>query len=340
MENSQIKVSVIVAVYNAAAHLRQCLDSIMNQTLQEIEIICVNDGSKDNSLEILQEYTEKDPRFIVIDQENGGAGAARNNGLRHAKGEYLSFLDSDDFFEPDMLENAYEKAVKADADVIVFGSDQYRDDLDEFTKVSWVIREKELPKYRPMNQRTFTDNVFKVFVGWAWDKLFKAEFIRRYNLEFQEIRTTNDMRFVFLAIVLAERIEIDTKVYAHQRRDDPASLSNTREKSWACFRDALNSLKEKLQEFGLYDELEQDYINYTLHSSLWNLTTIKGDKQEVLYDHLKNEWFAEFGITAHDESYFYNRSEYSQYSEIMKKSFSQWKTWQAGRQAAKKVLKK
>ena len=100
------KVSVIVPVYNAQSHLRQCLDSIMGQTLREIEILCVDDGSTDGSAQILEEYKGCDPRLHVIMQENIGAGAARNRGLAEASGEYLSFLDADDFFEPDMLECA------------------------------------------------------------------------------------------------------------------------------------------------------------------------------------------------------------------------------------------
>lgn len=321
---SNIKVSVIVPVYNAEKHLRQCLDSIVNQTLKDIEIILVDDGSKDGSLTILNEYKEKDERIQVIAQPNGGAGAARNNGLAHAQGEYLSFLDSDDFFDLDMLEKAYAKAVEGKADIVVFRSDQYREDLNKFVQVPWVLREKELPPYRPMYHRTFTDNVFKVFVGWAWDKLFRAEFVKEYDLKFQQIRTSNDMLFVFTAIVLAKRIEIVDEVLAHQRRNNPDSLSNTREKSWDCFHMALNALKENLEKFGLYRELEQDYINYALHFSLWHVTTITGEKKKVLFDKLKEEWFAEFGIAGKPESYFYNKSEYKKYQEIQSKSFEKW----------------
>ena len=94
-----VKVSVILPVYNASDYLHQCMDSIVGQTLKDIEIICVDDGSTDNSLDILKEYEQKDKRVKVIQQKNAGAGAARNNGLSIATGEYLSFLDSDDFFE-------------------------------------------------------------------------------------------------------------------------------------------------------------------------------------------------------------------------------------------------
>ena len=121
-----VKVSVILPVYNASDYLHQCMDSIVGQTLKDIEIICVDDGSTDNSLDILKEYEQKDKRVKVIQQKNAGAGAARNNGLSIATGEYLSFLDSDDFFEPDMLEKAYEKAKGSNAQIVVFRSDQYR----------------------------------------------------------------------------------------------------------------------------------------------------------------------------------------------------------------------
>ena len=320
----EIKVSVIIPVYNSQKHLRQCLDSIVNQTLKDIEIICVDDGSVDESLTILKEFQSKDNRIQIVTQKNAGAGSARNHGLVLAKGEYLSFLDSDDFFENDMLEKAYNKAIEGDADVVVFKSDQYLEDADKFQQVSWVLRDKELPPYRPMYHRTFTDNVFKVFVGWAWDKLFKTDFVRKYDLHFQEIRTSNDLLFVFTAIVLAKKIEIIDTVLAHQRRNQKESLSNTREKSWDCFYMALNALKDNLIKYGLYQELEQDYINYALHFSLWHLNTITGEKKNVLYNKLKTNWFNEFGITNRSRSYFYNAYEYKQYLDIMNNEFERW----------------
>ena len=154
-------VSVIIPVYNVEEYLRQCLDSVREQTLSDIEIICVNDSSTDGSLSILEEYEKKDPRIQVVTQPNGGAGAARNKGLSMASGKYLSFLDSDDFFEPDMLELAYKKAEEDKADFVVFNSDQYYTDRKRFVDVSWTLRIKELPPYTPFNHRQMTDNIFK-----------------------------------------------------------------------------------------------------------------------------------------------------------------------------------
>lgn len=312
------KVSVIIPVYQAQKYLRQCLDSVVGQTLKETEIICVDDGSFDDSPKILSEYAAKDERVRVIRQENKGAGAARNRGLLEASGEYLSFLDADDFFEPDMLERAYERAKEGRAKVVVFGADRWREDIGEFQAMPWSLRKKALPPYRPMDCRTFTDNVFKVFVGWAWDKLFEREFILTHGLSFQEQRTSNDLLFVFMAVVLAERIETVDEILAHQRCQNPDSLSSTREKSWQCFYEALLALRESLERFGRYRELEQDYINYALHFSLWNLDTIRGEKKKELYRMLKKRWFRELGITGRGADYFYHQGEYRKYRKIMR----------------------
>ena len=121
------KVSVIIPVYNVEEYLRECLDSVVNQTLKEIEIICVDDGSTDSSLDILKEYAEKDNRITVMKQANLHAGVARNAGLSVAKGEYLSFLDSDDFFEKDMLEKMFLKVSSNLSDVIVCSNNLWDD---------------------------------------------------------------------------------------------------------------------------------------------------------------------------------------------------------------------
>ena len=312
-----VKVSVIIPVYNVEPYLKQCMDSVVGQTLKDIEIICVDDGSTDNSLDILREYAAEDSRIQIIEQKNAGAGAARNNGMRYATGKYLSFLDSDDFFEPRMLEKAYDLAEKDQADFVAYKSDQYHTDKNQFVQVNWVIRENEIPPYHPFNHRQMTGNVFKVFVGWAWDKLFLKEFVDKYHLTFQEQRTSNDMLFVFSAVALAKKISVVPVVLAHQRRDAKDSLSKTRENSWDCFYHALTALRDKLREEGLYEELEKDYINYALHFSLWNYNTLSEPTKTKLKEKLKSEWFKELGIEGKNKEYFYIKQEFEQYQQIM-----------------------
>lgn len=319
-------VSVIMPVYNGETYLRQCLDSVVNQTLKEIEIICVDDGSSDRSVEILKEYAAKDERVMVLQQANAGAGAARNNGLSKASGKYLSFLDSDDFFETDMLEKAVEKIAADRADFVVFRCDHYLNDTNTFKKAAYTLKKQTLPPYTPFNFRQITDNVFKAFVGWAWDKVYDREFVMKHNLKFQEQRTSNDMLFVFSALVLAKRITYLDTVLAHQRRNNGESLSNTREKSWFCFYNALKALRDVLKEKRLYEELKKDFVNYAVHFSLWNLNTITGECYEKLYTKLHEEWFEELEVTGHDEAYFYNKTEYKQLADILRYDFKEYNT--------------
>ena len=126
------------------------------------------------------------------------------------------------------------------------------------------------------------------------------------------------------SIVLAEKIEVLDEVLYHQRKGDPHSISNTREKSWDNFHKALNALKENLIKFDKYEELEQDYINYCLHFSLWHLNTIAGEKKKVMFETLKKEWFKEFGIADKKKDYFYNQSEYMQYQLIKVLPYNMW----------------
>ena len=112
------KISAILPVYNVEQYIKDCLDSIINQTMDDIEIICVNDGSLDNSLQVLEKYAQKDARIKIISQENQGQGIARNNGLKIANGEYITFIDPDDWVDVDMFEKMYKSAKKFDSDYV------------------------------------------------------------------------------------------------------------------------------------------------------------------------------------------------------------------------------
>lgn len=113
------KVSIVVPIYNVEAYLSRCLDSILSQTLQDIEVIAVNDGSTDASGEILDQYASKDTRIIVIHKKNGGVSAARNDGIQLVKGEYIGFVDPDDWIDHDMYEALYHSAVEEKADIVM-----------------------------------------------------------------------------------------------------------------------------------------------------------------------------------------------------------------------------
>lgn len=312
---SSPKVSVIIPLYNAHEYIRACLDSVLAQTLQDLEVLCVDDGSTDDSYAILQEYAAKDSRVRVYTKENGGAGAARNFALPLVTGEYLSILDADDFFEPTMLEKSYREASERAADVVVFGCDFYDNESDTYRSCNYSIRHSLLPGNNPFNAREVKEDVFKLFVGWAWDKLFRTEFVRQNNLFFQEQRTTNDMLFVFRGLIHADSIYVLDEVLAHHRRG-VESLSVTREKSWMCFYNALIALRDDLKTSGCYERFERDYKNYCVHFCLWNLDTLKEPTHTLLYNKLREEWFEELGLLEHPREYFYNQHEYRKFRNV------------------------
>lgn len=312
-----IKVSVIIPVYNVEKYLKQCLDSIVNQTLKEIEIICVDDGSSDNSLNILRDYEKMDSRVIVLTQANSGAGVARNAGMQIAQGEYLSILDSDDFFELDMLEQAYLQCKKDDVDFCVFRSDQYDNVNDIYQDIPWTIKQRYLPKTTPFSAQEIAPYIFQIFNGWSWDKLYRRSFVEKNGLQFQGLRTTNDAFFVFMTNAQAEKITIVDKILAHHRVNTKTSLSVTREKSWDCCYQAMNAIKLELKNRKQYQLVEQSFINWALHFSLWNVRTLQGEAKENLVQALKEKYFVELEIGKYPKEYFYNQDEYRQYIEIV-----------------------
>lgn len=317
------KVSVIIPVYNTELYLRECLDSVINQTLQEIEIICVDDGSTDRSLEILREYEARDGRIRVLTQPNVNAGAARNRGMDLARGEYLSFLDADDFFEPKMLERAYATARNCGAEILVYRCNNYITEEDRYTERQNSIEAANIPEIQPFPGTAVKGNLFFTFVGWAWDKLISRQYIQENGLRFQEQRTTNDLYFTYYALAKAQRITTIDDLFAHHRIQLPTSLEATRDKSWDCFYKALIALRDGLIREKLFDHYERDFVNYSVWFTLWHLSTISWPMQEVLFYLLKQAWLSELGITGKTEDYFDNKSEYTKICKVLYEEYAE-----------------
>lgn len=163
-----IKVSVIVPVYNVQEYLGKCLSSLTAQTLKDIEIICVDDGSTDDSLAILKRFAKKDKRVKILTQNNQYAGVARNAGLKVAKGEFLSFLDADDFFETDMLEEMYNNAKDNEADIVVCGYCQYNQNVGSDTVVHNL--NSKLPLDKCVRPEDGGDKLFDMCSPVPWNK--------------------------------------------------------------------------------------------------------------------------------------------------------------------------
>lgn len=214
MDNAGL-ISVIIPVYNVEKYLRQCVDSVLNQTYTSIEIILVDDGSTDRSGEICEEYAAQDGRVRCLHQENGGLSRARNEGFGLAHGEYVYFLDSDDWIEPDTIEKLWESAVRSGAQLVFFDAVSC-DEAGEATVLQHYLRRRQHD----------TDTGLKVFSALQEGKDFHSavpllfldrEFLRQNELRFVEGIVYEDMLFTFQAFCLAERVAHVNRALYHRR---------------------------------------------------------------------------------------------------------------------------
>ena len=311
------KVSVIIPVYNSEKYLSECLDSVVNQTLKDIEIICVNDGSKDSSLRILEEYASKDNRVKIINQENKGAGLARNSGLEIAQGEYLSLLDSDDIFEHDMLEILYKKAKEKDTDILICRSKEFYEKTKKYKDLDYSIREEYLPKKDVFNCNDIPKYIMNFAVGWAWDKLYKSDFVKNYGLNFPNLHNTEDAVFVFPSLIYAEKISIIQNSFITHRKTS-TSLENSRDKNYLCFIEASRMIKRDLEDRNLYKKVEQSFINWFVDHSFWQIDTLKNKSNRKNLAKILDNIFEEFEIYEKNFDYFYDNK---LYERVKKKKF-------------------
>ena len=256
-----VKVSVIIPVYNAEEFLPKCMESLVRQTEQEIEIICVDDGSTDKSHEILQEYSKKHTKVKVILKKNSGAAAARNHGIELARGEYLLFLDSDDYFESDLVQVAYEKAKEQELDILVFQASEFNHNTGEEKISNRFIEKKYLPEPPVFSATDVSDYIFNITSPCPWNKLFKRSFIMENNIRFQNLKRANDVFFVYTAMAKAKRISTIENSLVHYRINNTGSLQANNSLSPLLFYEAFKAVKEELIVSGIYETFEKSFIN-------------------------------------------------------------------------------
>lgn len=270
-----VKVSVIVPVYNVEKYLKKCLESIVNQTLSDIEVICVNDGSTDNSLAILKSYEKNDDRFKIISQENGGLGYSRNVGLKYCEGEYIFFLDSDDYIREDALEKLYENAKSNDSDLVFLKIARFTND-NEFNYNIPGFDFDEIFEDVDFNNFTFNYHDVKHYVMnasfAAWCKLYKRDFLNNFddftfpvNIEFE------DVLFHVKSVIRSKLSFVPEFLYFY--RNNPLSIINTSD-GMDIF-EVVSSVESFLIENNIYGNFKNEFdlfkltqiLNYILTSN-------------------------------------------------------------------------
>lgn len=272
--SSRPVVSVVVPVYNCEEHLRQCLDSLLGQTLSDLELICVDDGSTDSAPRILAEYAAADSRVRVITQENSGPGHARNVGMDKAVGEYLYFFDCDDWCEPELLELACARANAMQADLVALPHTAFDQRVGEAFPVSWAL----LPEKYPADVCSWRDNpdwLFRAFQNYPWNKILRTDFVRENGLHFQEdIRLTEDLMFSAPALVRARRMTFLPETLVHHREGTGKNAMAAKDLHPLDFIEAFRSLRGFLEAEGVYDDLRIAYENWAIDGIIYNISTL------------------------------------------------------------------
>ena len=305
------KVSIIIPVYNAEKYLGKCLESLLSQTLQEMEIICVDDGSSDSSPEILKRFQERDGRVRILTQENQYAGAARNNGMKEAQGEYLLFLDADDFFENTLLEKVYNQGKKMEADIVLFGAKQYNDKTGIVSPASWYFKRDALPRENPFSGKTENTDVFALVTPAPWTKLFRREFVEKQGLSFQGLQNSNDVYFVLTALALAEKITYVDEELVFYRVGMKGSLQGSKSLHPDCFIEAYAGVYHELQRRGIYERYEEGFMNILLSGCAHNLRTVTDwELRRRICERMAEPEFAEMGLMERREEYFRRKEDF------------------------------
>ena len=253
---SDIKVSVIVPVYNVEKYLCECMDSIINQTLDDIEIICVNDGSTDNSLEILEEYAQKDSRVKVITIENSGLSIARNYGIQHAQGEYIGFVDSDDYIDSTMYEKLYISCVQNNLDLAICKISLFDDktcqvynDLDYFNLNVFTGFDKEI--FNSDDTKPFTCNINVN----AYNKLYKKSLLDNNSIEFPPHLIFEDEVFFIKTYLYAKRISVVNEFLYYYRVNRAGSITyQDKENNYVDMVEVYKKERDIFKQINKYDE--------------------------------------------------------------------------------------
>ena len=260
------KVSVIVPVYNVEEYLERCLDSLVNQTLKDIEIIIVNDGSTDGSKEKIQKYINTYKNIVYLEKKNGGLSSARNYGIPYAKGEYIGFVDSDDYVELTMYEKMYNKAIEEKSDMV---------ECDFIWEYPNKKREDIGKVYSSKKEAIIEARVV------AWNKIIKKDIIEKTKITFPEGLRYEDIEFFYKIVPYLDKISFvkETLVHYIQRESSIANTQN--ERTGEIFKIWENVLNYYIENniFNEYrSELEYSYTRILLCSSLKRIIKVKDRK--------------------------------------------------------------
>lgn len=314
----KIKVSVIVPVYDVEEYLPLCLGSLIQQSLHDIEIICVEDKSTDDSKAILEFYSKKDDRIKVIkNQSNMGLGASRNVGMQHVRGEYTFFLDSDDWIDRDCLKILYEKSEELNLDMLFYRAINYDDYENKFYKTKYY----DLVPLKDFEDKVFdykqidSDYFFEVIVT-AWSKLYSTKFLKKIGVTFPENTIHEDNLFFFEVLFNAKRLSFcNQDFYNRRRRKD--SITTTYDDSVIDAIFVEESVINYFLENNLYEDYKKVLLNHicTFLKIRLDLIDIRYksefyNKLKALFEKINNKYdlASDMNLVLSEKNLIFNRS--------------------------------
>ena len=285
------KLSVIIPVYNVENYLRECLDSITNQTVKDIEIICIDDGSSDNSPDILKEYQKKDSRIKIITKENGGQASARNLGIKEAQGEYIAFIDSDDFIEAEMLEKLYTKAKDDNLDIAMCKIATYDNQTEEIKDNVWyymlgVFRDFDKDIFNHKDTREFTCHIAVT----PYNKIYKTTLLKENNILFPEGLIFEDEKFFYDTYLRAKRVSIvDEFLYYYRINRKGSTVDTIKDNDFSDIVPISKLIRETFKETDNYEDYKILLSNRFIHLQLARFTQTSQKYKENFFNLLKSD---------------------------------------------------
>lgn len=288
-------ISVIIPVYNVEKYLPQCLDSLLKQNFLPFEAVCVNDGSTDDSGKILNSYAAKDWRIHIINQSNRGLSAARNTGLKKARGRYILFVDSDDFLHPDALLSLYRQITLHNTDICLFGYFPYAGNNAK-TAVLPAEYYKE-DENSVFNYQKISEQIFDRVA--VWNKLYRRELICKHNIGFPEGCVFEDIIFHIKTITSASGICLLNRAFYYYRTDNEKSITNLSVANTQIFDfvKAADMVYNYLHEKELWPSLSAHFCHFLLNHTNWHLKRATGKNKHQLAEKILS-W-----INCHNDVY-------------------------------------
>ena len=294
---NSVKVSVIVPVYNNEVYLRECMESIINQTLQEIEIICINDGSIDNSLDILKSYAEIDERIRMIDKDNTGYGHSMNIGMEAAIGEFIGIVESDDYILPEMYETLYSIAKQEQLDFIKADFKRFLDNEDESRHYQYV----KVANSKYYNKVLDPENNRDVLIinRQSWCCLYNTEYLRKYSIRHNETpgASYQDNGFYIKACCWARRVYMLNKPFYMHRLDNPNSSINNKEKVFDIKKEYDLTAEYLKKHFSIGCEQWELFDTCKFKSYQFTLSRIGDEFKKEFMEHFNKEFPNNFHIS-------------------------------------------